>query len=105
MDPLKLCLIIDEYNLKDVYSLGFGSVRSEDNDSITLNSDRAGDQFCFRMSMQIFPCSEICTENFKKVHGYHCNDLQKTHVHVVYSDRKISNIESMVVCSDSPSLE
>jgi len=48
-----------------IYLLGFGSVRSEDKDSIILNSDKAGDQFCFRMSMQMFPCSEICIRLFK----------------------------------------
>jgi hypothetical protein len=62
VDPLK----IDEQKNKDdrrrIYSLGFGSVRSEDKDSITLNNDKAGDQFCFKMSMQMFPCSEICIE-------------------------------------------
>ena len=62
MDPL------DNKNEKSqdywrlIHSLGFGSVRSEDKDSITLNSDKAGDQFCLRMSMQMFPCSEICIQ-------------------------------------------
>lgn len=39
--------------------LGLGSVRREDRESITLNNDSAGDQLLLRMSMQMFPCSDI----------------------------------------------
>ena len=70
---------MDEW--KRIYSLGFGSVRSEDKDSITLNRDKAGDQFCFKMSMQMFPCSEICIEILRVM----AIIVAKTYVHVVYS--------------------
>lgn len=36
-------------------SFGFGSVNKLERDSTTLNSDRAGDQAAFRISMQIWP--------------------------------------------------
>lgn len=39
--------------------LGLGSVNNEDIESITLNRDRAGDQFDLRISMQMPPVSEI----------------------------------------------
>lgn len=38
--------------------LGLGSVRRDERDRRTLKSERAGDQFCFNMSMQIPPRSE-----------------------------------------------
>lgn len=40
-------------------SLGLGSVRSEDRESMTLNIERAGDQLFLRMSMHMLPCSEM----------------------------------------------
>ena len=51
----------EKHSVKGIefYILGFGSVRSDDSDSITLKSDSAGDQLCFRMSMHIPPRSEI----------------------------------------------
>lgn len=42
------------------HALGLGSVRRDESDSMTLNRESAGDQFCFSMSMQMFPISEIC---------------------------------------------
>ena len=41
------------------HSLGLGSVKREDIESITLNKDKAGDQLVLRISMQILPLSEI----------------------------------------------
>ena len=38
---------------------GFGSVRREERESMTLNKDSAGDQLFFRISIQILPWSEI----------------------------------------------
>lgn len=38
---------------------GFGSVRREDRERMTLKTERAGDQLCFSMSMQTFPRSEM----------------------------------------------
>lgn len=38
---------------------GLGSVRSDERDSMTLKSDRAGDQFCLRISIHMPPLSEI----------------------------------------------
>ena len=38
---------------------GLGSVRSDERESMTLKSDNAGDQFCFRMSIHMLPLSEI----------------------------------------------
>ena len=38
---------------------GFGSVSNDERDKITLKRDSAGDQLCFRMSMQIPPRSEM----------------------------------------------
>lgn len=38
---------------------GLGSVRSDDRESMTLKRDNAGDQFCLRMSIHMFPLSEI----------------------------------------------
>lgn len=38
---------------------GLGSVRSDERESMTLKSDSAGDQFCLRMSIHMFPLSEI----------------------------------------------
>lgn len=40
-------------------SWGFGSVSSDDSESMTLKRESAGDQFCLRMSMQIPPLSEM----------------------------------------------
>jgi len=40
-------------------SCGLGSVRSDESESMTLKSDNAGDQFCLRMSIHMFPLSEI----------------------------------------------
>ena len=40
-------------------ALGFGSVSKEDNDRTTLKRERAGDQLCLRMSMQMLPRSLI----------------------------------------------
>ena len=40
-------------------SLGFGSVRREERESITLYSESAGDQLVLRMSMQTLPRSEM----------------------------------------------
>lgn len=40
-------------------SFGFGSVRREESERITLNKDNAGDQLCLRMSIQIPPRSEM----------------------------------------------
>lgn len=40
-------------------SCGLGSVRSDDRESMTLKRDNAGDQFCLRMSIHMFPLSEI----------------------------------------------
>lgn len=40
-------------------SCGLGSVRRDERESITLKSDNAGDQFCLRISMHIFPLSDI----------------------------------------------
>lgn len=42
------------YNL-----LGLGSVNSDERESMTLKSERAGDQLCLRISMHILPCSDI----------------------------------------------
>ena len=40
-------------------ALGFGSVSNEDKERITLKRERAGDQLCLRMSMQMLPRSLI----------------------------------------------
>ena len=42
-----------------------------------------------------------------KIHGYHCNDLANTHVHVVYSKNKVINkpILDQYSSSNPPSLE
>jgi hypothetical protein len=41
------------------YILGLGSVRREERERMTLNIDRAGDQFCLRISMHTDPRSEM----------------------------------------------
>lgn len=38
---------------------GLGSVRSDERESMTLKSDKAGDQFCLRMSIHMPPLSDI----------------------------------------------
>lgn len=44
---------------REVDARGLGSVRSDERESMTLKSDNAGDQFCLRMSIHMFPLSEI----------------------------------------------
>jgi hypothetical protein len=46
---------IEREQLRGKYVLGFGSVRSDDSESMTLYKDRAGLQAFFNMSKQIPP--------------------------------------------------
>jgi len=40
-------------------SLELGCVISDERESILFKKDEIGNQFCFRISVQILPCSEI----------------------------------------------
>ncbi len=53
----------------------------DESDNITLNIERAGDQFCLSMSMHIFPLSEIWQVIELVVAAL---KVVYTHIHVVY---------------------
>lgn len=60
---------------------GFGSVRSEERESMTLNKERAGDQLCLSISMQMFPRSEMFIWYILTMHirPGRPNNLEPTH--------------------------